>query len=349
MGNEDQTQVVPLSVLLLNDSDANGDPLTISSVHDPVNGAVQMTSTHAVFVPDADFFGDATFVYTACDPGNLCSDAIVTVTLDPVADAPRPSDDDYIVTAGTILNVTAPGVLANDLEPDGELLTVNSSLVPGLTGTMSMNSNGSLTYIPTPLFTGQDSGTYTLCDPTNLCATATITITVSPNPSSSQSLYMTGAGSGGFSFGTSPPPVANPEPDPDNDNKPGLTMANSSQTGYLWIYQLPSATSLAGPVTLDLYSAVKNFNNSEDATLAADLLVCDTGGTNCVSVLQRQWTFKPWNVGGATTWTERQLTIGTINTTLPAGSELRLVLTPGKRDLWVALSGDRPSALQLTV
>ena len=184
-----------------------------------------MTSTHAVFVPDADFFGTATFAYTVCDPGALCADSTVTLTLDPVADAPRANDDDYSVTGGNVLTVPAPGILANDFEPDGEQLTVNGGLTIGFTGILNVNNDGSFTYIPALLFTGQDTGTYTVCDPTSLCTTATITITVSPAPPTTESLYLTSAspGSGGFALNTSVPAVANPEPDaPGGDSDPGL-------------------------------------------------------------------------------------------------------------------------------
>ena len=189
-----------------------------------------------------------------------------------------------------------------------------------------------------------------MCDPTGLCASATITITVSPAPSSTQILYLTGNGSPEYALSTSVPPVANPEPDTagDNDNNPGLTLKKNSPTGAVWIYGLGAQTHLAGPVSLDLFSAVKNFNSTEQATLAAELFECDGAGTNCVSLLQRQWTNNPWSVGGSPSWTERQLTIGTIDTIVPAGDQLKLVISAAQRDLWIALSGGRPSALKLT-
>ncbi len=111
---------------------------------------------------------------------------------------------------------------------------------------------------------------------------------------------------------------------------------------------MTAETHLNGPVTVDLFSTIRNFS-SDQATLAAQVLVCDAAGSNCASLIEGQWTFKPWNVGAASTWTERQLTIGTVDTVVPAGSQLRLVLTASDRDLWIAISGDRPSALRLTI
>ena len=91
---------------------------------------------------------------------------------------------------------------------------------------------------------------------------------------------------------------------------------------------------------------MRNFGSDRGA-IAAQVLVCDAAGNNCAMLIQGQWSFKPWDIGG--TWTERLLTIGTIDTIVPAGSELRLVLTASDRDLWVAISGDRPSSLRLTI
>jgi hypothetical protein len=48
------------------------------------------------------------------------------------------------------------------------------------------------------------------------------------------------------------------------------------------------------------------------------------------------------------TWTERRLTLGTLDTTLSSGAQLRLELSSPDRDLWVAMSGDRPSNLEIT-
>ena len=93
---------------------------------------------------------------------------------------------------------------------------------------------------------------------------------------------------------------------------------------------------------------VKNFA-SESSTLTAEVFSCNSGGTGCVSLLQQQWTFNPWNVGGVATWTERQLTVGSLSTTLVAGTQIHVVLKSGTHDLWLAMSGDRPTALQLTI
>ncbi len=349
-GTEDQTLLVALSDLLVNDSDPNGDLLTITSVQDPIGGTATLMSTHVVFVPDPDLNGSAQFAYVVCDPGNLCAQATVVLTFAPVDDAPRPIDDDYGVVSGNILTVATPtGLLANDFEPDGSALTV----VPGIdiqpTGTITLASNGAFLYIPAPLFTGQDVRTYTACDPGNSCSTATITITVSAAPPATDELYLSSTPLAGSTFGfdTAPAAVQNPEPDVDSDSKPGWTLKKDDQP-LVWVHPVSVNTNLSGPVTLDLFSTRKNFESDKRISLAATLLVCDAGGANCSTLLQRSWTFDPWNVGGANTWTERQLVLGSLSTTIASGREIRLIVDVTHDTLWIALSGDRPSSLLLS-
>jgi VCBS repeat-containing protein len=93
-------------------------------------------------------------------------------------DAPIARDDAFSVDEDETLTVDAPGVLANDLGPDG------SSLVVALdtdvsNGTLVLNEDGSFEYTPDPDFFGEDSFTYTLSDGTD-SDTATVTITVNP-------------------------------------------------------------------------------------------------------------------------------------------------------------------------
>lgn len=87
---EDTSIVIPSTTLLTNDSDGDGHPLTIDSVQGAVNGSVGLDgSGNAVFTPDADYYGPASFTYTITD-GNFAYDtASVYLTIAPVVDAPR--------------------------------------------------------------------------------------------------------------------------------------------------------------------------------------------------------------------------------------------------------------------
>ena len=73
--------------------------------------------------------------------------------------APVANNDNYYVLQDTTLTVPAIGILANDYDPDGDILT--TSLVSDVDyGILTLNSDGSFTYTPITSFTGVDNFTY---------------------------------------------------------------------------------------------------------------------------------------------------------------------------------------------
>jgi uncharacterized repeat protein (TIGR01451 family) len=73
-------------------------------------------------------------------------------------------------------------VLANDVVPEGDPLTVQSFTLPGL-GTLTEVTNGLFNYAPSLNFTnGQDQFGYTVIDSYGMSSTATVTITASSQP-----------------------------------------------------------------------------------------------------------------------------------------------------------------------
>lgn len=91
--------------------------------------------------------------------------------------APAAGNDSYSIQAGRALLVRAPGVLGNDTDADGNLLTAVQLTLPSH-GTLSFSANGSFTYTPTSGFAGTDTFTYQASDGIALSAPATVTITV---------------------------------------------------------------------------------------------------------------------------------------------------------------------------
>ncbi|MFO1495720.1 MAG: Ig-like domain-containing protein [Lysobacterales bacterium] len=88
-------------------------------------------------------------------------------------------NDAYTTLEDTALTVPAPGVLANDSDPEGNPIT--AQLVTGPTrGTLTLNANGGFTYTPNANANGTDTFTYNAFDgqvPSQTPATVTITIT----------------------------------------------------------------------------------------------------------------------------------------------------------------------------
>ncbi|MGQ7299286.1 Ig-like domain-containing protein [Marinobacter nauticus] len=95
--NENQTLEIDPAVLLGNDSDSNGDILTIQSVQSATNGTVSINGDgNIVFTPDEHYSGNASFTYTASDGRGGTDTATVTLDVKPVASAPTLSLQDAV-------------------------------------------------------------------------------------------------------------------------------------------------------------------------------------------------------------------------------------------------------------
>ena len=90
---EDTPLTIPASALLGNDSDADGDTLTITSVQGAVNGTVSLVGGNVVFTPAANYNGPASFSYTVSDGQGGSSTVTVTVNVGAVNDAPVAGHD----------------------------------------------------------------------------------------------------------------------------------------------------------------------------------------------------------------------------------------------------------------
>jgi hypothetical protein len=76
--------------------------------------------------------------------------------------------------------VSAPGLLQNDDDPDGDALTAVLDTGPA-NGTVTVNADGSFTYTPATDFSGTDSFTYVASDGSLESDPATVTVTVTPD------------------------------------------------------------------------------------------------------------------------------------------------------------------------
>ncbi|MER0043315.1 Ig-like domain-containing protein [Pseudomonas sp. MGal98] len=77
------------STLLGNDTDPNGDALSITSVQNATNGTVTLNNGNVVFTPKAGFYGDASFQYTVNDGKGGSDIATVTLKVNQPADTIR--------------------------------------------------------------------------------------------------------------------------------------------------------------------------------------------------------------------------------------------------------------------
>ena len=162
----DEDTAVSIDVLA-NDSDVDGDTLSVSAVTQGANGVVAIDGQtgEVTYTPDADFNGSDSFTYTVSDSNGGTDTETVTVTVNPVADAPVAVDDSATVDEDSNVYID---VLANDSDVEGDTLSV-SAVTQGANGSVAIDAQtGQVTYTPDADFNGEDSFTYTVSDNGNV-------------------------------------------------------------------------------------------------------------------------------------------------------------------------------------
>ncbi|EHR6738257.1 tandem-95 repeat protein, partial [Vibrio parahaemolyticus] len=161
--------------VLVNDSDVEGDVLSIQSASVPSEqGSVDIVDGKLVFTPAENFNGEATITYIVTD-GDLTDEAKVTVTVTPGNDSPVAVDDTTSIQEDTAVTID---VLTNDTDVDGDKLSIESAFVPKEQGTVEV-VDGKLVFTPAENFNGDAEITYTVTDG-ELTDEAKVTVTVNP-------------------------------------------------------------------------------------------------------------------------------------------------------------------------
>ncbi|EJX1285296.1 tandem-95 repeat protein, partial [Vibrio parahaemolyticus] len=161
--------------VLVNDSDVEGDVLSIQSASVPSEqGSVDIVDGKLVFTPAENFNGEATITYIVTD-GDLTDEANVTVTVTPVNDSPVAVDDTVSTQEDTVVTID---VLPNDSDVDGDKLSIQSASVPEAQGKVEI-VEGKLVFTPAENFNGDAEITYTVTDG-QLTDEAKVTVTVNP-------------------------------------------------------------------------------------------------------------------------------------------------------------------------
>ncbi|MGB3075160.1 MAG: Ig-like domain-containing protein, partial [Chitinophagales bacterium] len=130
-----------------------------------------------VYTPDPNYNGTDVFNYQVCDVDGDCSTATVTITINPVDDAPVAVNDVNTTNEDT----PVPGNASTNDTPSGDggnvwtLIGVDGGAA---NGTVTMNPDGSYTYTPDLNYFGTDVFNYQVCDVDGDCSAATVTITI---------------------------------------------------------------------------------------------------------------------------------------------------------------------------
>ena len=160
--------------VLANDTDVDGDTLTVTSVTAPANGSATIQVDGSItYAPNGGFNGSDGFDYTVSRQRRQ-----TPATSRSRCHLQRPPDavDDSANVAGWASTID---VLANDSDPDGGGLTV-ASVGVAAHGTTSLNGNGTVHYVPAANYNGPDSFGYTIRDSVGFTDSATVSVTVDP-------------------------------------------------------------------------------------------------------------------------------------------------------------------------
>ncbi|MCP4690533.1 MAG: tandem-95 repeat protein, partial [Desulfobacterales bacterium] len=220
--------VAPTPGVLGNDSDPENDDLTAAPVDDASHGDLSLN-------PDGSFVyqhdggetaGDA-FTYKASDGTADSAPAQVRIAVRGVNDPPETMGDAHAVDEGGVIVQGAPGILANDTDPENDSLT--AILVADAShGALSLNPDGSFTYQHDGGETAGDSFTYKAGDGALEGAPAAVSITIHPvnDPPKSVGLGYT-IDAGGFLAKAAPGVLAN-DSDPENHPLEAILVADAS-------------------------------------------------------------------------------------------------------------------------
>ena len=147
----------------------------------PAGMSVGATSGSVTWTPGATQVGPQAVTVRATDGAGLSASQSFTVSVASVNHPPVAYGDAYAARAGVTLSVAAPGVLANDADPDGDPLAAALASGPAH-GTLALRADGSFAYTASAAFAGTDTFTYAASDGRLLSGPVTVTLAVAaPN------------------------------------------------------------------------------------------------------------------------------------------------------------------------
>ncbi|MEY4916789.1 MAG: hypothetical protein RL616_702, partial [Verrucomicrobiota bacterium] len=282
---------------LANDSDPDGDTLTIVSVN-PTNGTANIGGTNVIFTPATNFFGTATIGYAITDGFGGTNSALITVTVTNRAPVANAQSTNTTFNTGKALTLTGS-------DPDGDALTFSivSSPVGGTLTGIDTNT-GAVIYTPTNNFTGTDSFTFRVNDGTADSASAAVSITVGTPIIADLAVFKTGptsatAGSNLVysitvtNLGTSA--------------ATNVVVSDTLPAGFIFVSATPTNSSLVGSVVN--WSVFKLAANAKtNFTLTARSL---EGGTftNFATAISDAYDPNPTNNNGSLTNSQARTTI----------------------------------------
>lgn len=247
----DEDSVITGNVLD-NDTDADGDTLTVTAASfvTALGGSVILNADGSfTYQGAANFHGNDSFTYEITDTSGETSTATVNLSVGSVNDAPVVTDDSFSGDEDTVITGS---VLGNDTDVDGDTLTVLAgTFATTQGGSVTINADGTFSYLGATNFNGADSFDYKVLD-----------------------------GLGGWDIGrvdltigeVNDAPVANDDTYAGNEDSPvtGNVLDNDGDADGDTISAIPETitTLQGGSVTLNadgtfIYTALANYHGSD--------------------------------------------------------------------------------------
>ena len=166
------TVVIPV---LANDSDPDGDPLTIVAVQAASQGSLSVAGDQTIrYLPRAGYQGEDGFTYTVGDGRGGTARAAVRVAV-VAPNQPPVAGDGHVTTASGV--PVSIDLLAEASDPDRDELRLAGLTLPA-NGTLAVQDARRVLYSPAPGFVGADGFGYTITDGRGGTASGRITIQV---------------------------------------------------------------------------------------------------------------------------------------------------------------------------
>lgn len=179
VGHDGTLSVSAAQGILSGSEDLDGDPLNVTLVSGPSHGTLGLSPDGGfVYTPAPNYFGIDSFEVDATDGAAVLR---LTVPIRVVNTAPVAVADTYTLSTGSLVVPSSTGVLANDVNWDGDTLVPN--LVSGPShGTLSLAGDGSFVYTPVAGYIGNDAFSYRISDGVYTSGNTTVTIRVTGGP-----------------------------------------------------------------------------------------------------------------------------------------------------------------------
>ncbi|MEM6802780.1 MAG: Ig-like domain-containing protein [Bacteroidota bacterium] len=170
--------------IFINDMLQAGQSYDLHIIGGPFNGSlIQNPDGSMIYTPDPNFVGQDEYTYRVCDntvcPARCAQATVYIEVLNPLPqnNPPVANLDAVCIPAGDNIDIV---VRANDIDPDGDVLSLPNPISGPSHGVVSYKQDGSINYTPNANFSGYDSFEYEICDQgsPNLCDIGLVSIRV---------------------------------------------------------------------------------------------------------------------------------------------------------------------------